>query len=113
MSLPSWQQGQAEEELEYQRTMKRLGDAEQQRMAENFLLDDDIISLDDGRPGIGVGWGGLTLGSDGRLVYYVIGLLAAVIIIVVGQALKHSSQVNQQKMQFRSGQMPPSSNAQP
>jgi hypothetical protein len=91
MSVPSWQQGQAEEEQEYQATMKRLGEAEQTRMASNFLLDEDYLSLDDGRPGFSWGTFGPTFGLGPHVAYYLLGIFVAIFIIVVGQILKHTS----------------------
>ena len=98
MSVPSWQRGQVEEEQDYEQTMKRLGEAEQTRMAANFYLDGDILGVDDGRPGIGwAGWfGGFTFGLGPHVLYYILGLIAAVIIVVVGQSLKPSQQLHQQ-----------------
>jgi hypothetical protein len=107
MSLPSWQQGQAEEELEYQRTMKRLGEAEQERVAANFYMDGDVLGVDDGRAGIGwAGWyGGLTFGSNYHFIYAVISLIVVILIIVIGQGLKHAQRAQQIIQQQNSGQI--------
>ena len=107
MSVPSWQKGQAEEEWDYEQTMKRLGEAEEQRMAANFYLDGDILGVDDGWPGIGwAGWfGGFTCGVNAHLLYYVLGLIVAILIVIVGQTLKHTAMGQKALQQQPAGQV--------
>lgn len=42
---------EAREELEYQETLHRQGEAEQRRMEFNRAFDSDYLGFDDGRPG--------------------------------------------------------------
>ena len=95
--LPRIQQEQATEEAEYQQTMQKLGQAEQDRLALNFYGNDDYLGLDDGRPGIGLGTSGLSFGLEGYMAYYLIAGVIAIIIVIIGQTLKHT-QYGQQVM---------------
>jgi hypothetical protein len=108
--LPRIQQQQLEEEQEYQRTMQRLGQAEQERIADNLYLNEDYLGMDDGRPGLGWGWGGITMGWREHLVWYVIGAAILIVIATAGQALKRTPQ-GQQAIQSGSQAIPSSTQA--
>ena len=55
--MPSWNKTNSDDELEYQRMMKKRGAAEERQMGDN-LVSGDIFGEMDGRPGIGVGFDG-------------------------------------------------------
>lgn len=105
--LPRIQQAQLEEEQEYQRTMKRLGDAEQERLSDNLYLNDDYLGMDDGRPGLGWGWSGITMGWRDHLVWYAVGLAVLIVIAVLGQMLKAAQPAGQQQVTSPAGQLAP------
>ncbi len=88
--LPRIQQAQLDEEREYEQTMQRLGEAEQERLSDNFYMSEDYLGYDDGRPGLGWGWGGLTMGWRDYMVWYIIGAALLIVLLIAGQALKGS-----------------------
>jgi hypothetical protein len=59
---------EAQDELEYQNTLSRQGEAESRRLATNRYVDDDWLGFDDGRPGMSWSpFGGLHFGNWGGM----------------------------------------------
>lgn len=76
---------EAQDELEYQETLTRQGEAESRRLATNRYVDDDWVGFDDGRPGLSWSpFGGIHFGNFGGMPvevfwrvapYFILGLI--------------------------------------
>ena len=86
--VPSWQRKAIEDELETREILRKQGEAEAQRLADNRWLDDDHLGLDDGRPGIGMGTSGMTYGLGGHVAMNLLWLGLLLVLGVVGYVLK-------------------------
>ncbi|MDQ3024067.1 MAG: hypothetical protein M3R04_06760 [bacterium] len=100
----SWERKLADEQAEEREILRRQGEAESQRLAENLFLHGDILGHDDGRAGLGINptgfWFGnwITMGGGAYFLLSVVVLVIALLIIIVGQTLKRT-QYGQQAMQ--------------